>query len=337
MSDFTIFGGGAMATAVAYLLAKNRRKNVLMWVRDSEKAKSFNRTRENIEYLPGILLPNSIIATNNLSEAVSYSSKWILAVPSHAVHSLFSQIKVYLNQEQQIKVLSVIKGLDHSSGRRISELVIDFLSLPIENFAVLSGPNFAIELVENNHSVTVIASKSFETLNLFKEALESKRLIVYSSDDVIGVEISSVLKNIIAIAMGLIDGLGFGANTRGAVFTACMKEALEIGTRAFGAKPETIFGPACLGDSITTAFSSKSRNYLLGLLLAKRVSVRNLDDSFLSEGKNNIRLVKCLTMKYGIKAPITEFVYEIINGANAYFAFSNLWRSMYSIYFNGSK
>ena len=183
----------------------------------------------------------------------------------------------------------------------------------------------------------VIASSGRSTLSLFKEALKTEHLIIYTSDDVVGVEISSVLKNIIAITMGIVDGLGFGANTRGAVFTLCVAEALKLGVEVFGAKPETIMGPACLGDAITTGFSSKSRNYLLGLLLAKKASLGKSDNSFICEGKNNIRLVKDLVDKQEIDAPITEFVWQIINGVNAYQAFSNLWTSMKSSHFSDKK
>jgi len=333
MFDFLIFGGGSMATSIAYLLSKNGTKKVLMWLRNNEKAKALNRSRENLEYLPGIILPDSVFATNNLKESLNQSYKWIFAVPSHAVYSLVNKIKENINQYHQIKILSVIKGLDHVNKSRISLMICDSLNLPIESFAVLSGPNFAAELVENTHSVTVIASSNINTLNIFKNALESEHLIVYTSDDVAGVEISSVLKNVIAITMGIIDGLGFGANTKGAVFTACMKEAFDIGTGIFGAKPETIFGPACLGDSITTGFSRKSRNYLLGLLLAKKVSSVNLYDFFLSEGKNNIDLLHDLTIKHNVNAPITEFVFEIVNGVNPYQAFSKLWNNLRSIHF----
>lgn len=333
MFDFLILGGGTMATAMAYLLSDNGNRSVLMWLRSGEKAELLNQFKMNPEYLPGLVLPNTVTATNNLVEALSCSEKLIFAVPSHAVHTLVGQMQNCVNKDQ-VEVLSVVKGLDSVSEGRISLAVSNSLGIPLENIAVLSGPNFAAELVGNTCSVTVIASTSHETLFTFKKALESDRLIVYASDDVAGVEIASVLKNIIAITMGIVDGLGFGANTRGAVFAVCMNEALEIGTHVFGAKPETILGPACLGDAITTSFSSKSRNYLLGLLLAKKVSSGySGHDTFLSEGKNNIRLVRELVLKHEKEAPVTEFVYQIISGVNAYQAFSTLWEHMKSLHF----
>lgn len=332
MFDFLILGGGAMATSLAYLLSKDERRTILMWLRNKEKAITIEQFKENFEYLPGVILPNNVVTTDNIIEALGCSEKIVLAVPSHAISSLVNQIKGHIDQNQ-VNILSVVKGL-HSSGSRISLMMSESLGIPLDRFAVLSGPNFAIELAGNTPSVMVIASLNQETSFVFKNALESDRLIIYSSDDLAGVEIASVLKNIIAIATGIVDGLGFGANTRGAVFTICMKEALDIGTRVFGAKPETILGPACLGDAITTGFSSKSRNYLLGLLLAKKASLGNSEHSFICEGKNNINIVKDLVAKHGINAPITEFVWQIINGINAYQAFSHLWTNMKTLAFS---
>lgn len=322
-----------MGTAIAYLLSKNGQKNVTLWVRDAEKAFAINKLRENSEYVPGIILPDSVTATQNLVEALESSERIVFAVPSHAVQGLVDQIKGNINEKNSI-ILSVIKGLDYSSGLGLSHIICNSLSIPTDHFAVLSGPNFADELVGNTPSVMVIASKSSNTAFTFIRALESERLIVYPSDDVEGVEIASVLKNVIAIAIGIVDGLGFGANTRGAVFTVCVEEALRIGVTIFKAKPETILGPACLGDAITTGFSNKSRNYLLGLLLAKKASLGNSAGSFLCEGKNNIRLVKELAAKRELDVPITDFVYQIVNGDNAYSAFFTLWARLKSFKFS---
>jgi len=333
MFDFLVLGGGSMATAMAYLLSNGGTRNVMMWLRNEKKAEEINRLKQNLEYLPSLILPNKVIATADLTEALNQSQRLVIAVPSNVVHTLLNQIQGNVDRKQ-IRILSVVKGLDCGTESRISVLVSRSLNVPLENFAVLSGPNFASELIGNTPSVTIIASINNETLFMFKEALESEHLIVYSSDDVAGVEIASVLKNIIAMVMGIVDGLGFGANTRGAVFTACMKEALDIGTHIFDAKPQTILGPACLGDAITTSFSSKSRNYLLGLLLAKKASSGNPEDSFLCEGRNNVRLIRNLAVRHGIKAPIIEFVYRIMEGVHAYPAFSSLWKDMKSLHFN---
>jgi glycerol-3-phosphate dehydrogenase (NAD(P)+) len=313
MYDFLVLGGGAMGTSLAYLLSNGGQRDVLMWLRNPEKAAIINVSRRNSEYLMGITLPDKIVATSDLSEALKQSENIVVAVPSNAVRSLLAQIGGQVNSKEN-RLLSVVKGLDTNSG----------------NIAVLSGPNFAAELTDRTPSVMVIASENNETISSFKNALQSEYLIIYSSDDVVGVEISAIFKNILAISMGIIDGLGFGANTRGAIFPLCISEALEIGTKVFGAKPKTLLGPACLGDAVTTAFSSKSRNYLLGLLLAKKVS-NNSENSFLSEGKNNIKLMRNLAIDYEINAPVTEFVYNIIGGSNAYQAFSVLWKNMASL------
>lgn len=326
MTDFVVIGGGSMGTAVAYLLANNPKNNVLIWLRNQNKVNAINSSNSNSEYLPGLILPKNIAVTANLTDALGYSDNLILAIPSHAINALLSQIKK--NPLKKPKILSVIKGFDHTSKKGISLTLSKNLDIQLGKIAVLSGPNFAAELVVNTPSIMVIACKNEETISIFKAALTSTSTIVYSTDDVSGVEIAAVLKNIIAIAMGIVDGLGFGANTRGAVFSVCIREALEIGTRIFNAKQETILGPACLGDAITTGFSSKSRNYLLGLLLAKKASLGESESSFICEGKNNIRLVRDLAAENHIYVPITEFVYQIINGVNAYQAFSDLWKKI---------
>jgi glycerol-3-phosphate dehydrogenase (NAD(P)+) len=329
MYDFVVLGGGAMGTSMAYLLSNSGRRHVLIWMRDPKKAAVINETHHNPEYLMGITLPEKIVATSDLVYALKQSENIVVAVPSNAVQSLLVQMKGRFNPER-IRILSVVKGLDMQSGNRISLLISSSLGISGSNVAVLSGPNFAAELAEKTPSVMVIASDNREIFCIFKDSLESEYLHIYSSDDVAGVEISAIFKNILAISMGIVDGLGFGANTRGAIFPICISEAMEIGTKVFGAKSATLLGPACLGDAVTTAFSSKSRNYLLGLLLAKKVSSYS-ENSFLSEGKNNIKLIRSLALNNGIPAPITEFVYDIIDGTNAYRAFASLWKNMNSL------
>ncbi len=329
MYDFLVLGGGAMGTSMAYLLSNNSNRNIIMWLRNPEKAAIINKSRHNSEYLPGVTLPDNIVATSDLAEALKQSENIVIAVPSNAVQPLLSQIRRH-KYAKQSRILSVVKGMDTNSGNRISSLISHSLAVPSSNIAVLSGPNFATELTDKTPSVMVIASEDSDTIFRFKNALQSEYLIIYSSSDVAGVEISAIFKNVLAISMGIVDGLGFGANTRGAIFPLCISEALEIGTKVFGAKQKTLLGPACLGDAVTTAFSSKSRNYLLGLLLAKKVS-NHSENSFLSEGRNNIKMMRNLAIAYGINAPVTDFVYSIIDGSNAYQAFSSLWKNMNSL------
>lgn len=318
-----------MATAMAYLLSNGGTKGILIWMRNGEKAEKFNRLRQNTEYLPGLVLPKTIVATDDLTDALDRCNMVVLALPSHAVRNLIESLNEH---SDSLRILSVVKGLDHTDGCRISTLLNKVLQIPLRNIAVMSGPNFASELVGNTYSVTVMASTNHETLHSFRDPLESDHLIIYPSTDLAGVEVGSVLKNIIAIAVGIVDGLGYGANTKGAVFAACINEALSIGTDIFSAKPETILGPACLGDAITTGFSTKSRNYLLGLLLAKRISSADLNNTFLSEGRSNTSLIRALVEKNGVKAPVIEFVHQTMIGGNPYQAFSTLWKDLKSMF-----
>jgi glycerol-3-phosphate dehydrogenase (NAD(P)+) len=323
MTRFSIIGSGAMGCAVAYLLSKNDHQ-VRIWTRRPEIEDSINNNQRNDFYLPGVHLNHSISATTSLEETIDFSENLILAVPSNAINMIIDKLKPHRRPK---KVLSVIKGVDLHNKQRISQTFIDMLKFPNEDYALLSGPNFASELVRNTPSMTVIASKSNETAHFFKESLTSKYLIIEMTHDVAGVEISSVLKNIFALAMGIVDGLGFGANTRGVIFTQCIRDAIVIGKTGFNINQNTIYGPACLGDAITTGFSTKSRNHLLGLILAKS-SASSPMNSFISEGKNNISFIKEIIDEKGIVAPSIEFIHRIILGENSYKSFSIFWEEI---------
>jgi glycerol-3-phosphate dehydrogenase (NAD(P)+) len=323
VARFSVIGSGAMGCAVAYLLSNNGHQ-VLIWTRRLEVAESINCSHRNDFYLPGVHLNHSISATTSLEETMDYSENLILAVPSGAINEIIKKLEPLKRPK---KVLSVIKGLDLHNKQRISQTFSNSLGFSENAYAVLSGPNFASELVMSIPSVTVVASKSKDTAGFFKKSLASKNLVIEITGDVAGVEISSVLKNIFALAMGIVDGLGFGANTRGAIFTQCIKDAQVIGEAGFNVDPKTIYGPACLGDAITTGFSTKSRNYLLGLILAKS-SASSPMNGFISEGKNNISFVKEIIDAKGIEAPSIDFIHRIIGGGNSYKSFSILWENI---------
>jgi glycerol-3-phosphate dehydrogenase (NAD(P)+) len=326
VTRFSVIGSGAMGCAVAYLLSNNGHQ-VLIWTRRPEVAESINHSHRNDYYLPGVHLNLSISATTSLEETMDYSENLILAVPSSAINEIIKKLEPYKRPK---KILSVIKGVDLQNKQRISQTFTDSLEFSEDDYAVLSGPNFASELVINMPSITVVASKSRDTAGFFKESLVSKNLVIEITHDVTGVEISSVLKNIFALAMGIVDGLGFGSNTRGAIFTQCIRDAQAIGGVGFNIDNNTIYGPACLGDAITTGFSTKSRNYLLGLILAKS-SASSPMNSFISEGKNNISFVKEIIENKGIVAPSIDFIHRIIEGENAYKSFSIFWEYIHQL------
>lgn len=324
MVGYTILGAGAMGTAMSFLIASNNH-DVLMWARRKEVADAINKKRVNMEYMPQLVLPEKVKASTNIRQCVVSSDRIVLAIPSHGVVRVCEKLRDYPVSEKLW--LSVVKGMDTVSRRTISHVLQDELGIDKDKISVLSGPNFAIEIVKNMPTVGVLACKSSKTALEFRKALTNKHFMVKITNDLEGVEIGGILKNIGAIAIGVIDGLNLGDNTRGLVFSRYMEEALEIGVRIFGAKEETLLGPACLGDMIATAFSLKSRNRIIGLLVSKCIT--NIPkDTFIAEGRNNARIVRMLARKHKIRALITEFVDSVLAGTKPIVAFDDLWEKV---------
>jgi len=324
MSEFTVFGAGAMGTAMSHLLACNGH-DVFMWARRKEIADQINRKRENAEYMPTLILPENVRATTSLEECATTARRMIIAIPSHAVNELCTKLSKHVSSNAYW--LSVVKGMDTRTKCTISELLHNKISVKKDRVATLSGPNFAIEIVNKIPTVAVIGSQCNSTASLFKRSLTNNYFLITTTNDLSGVEISGILKNIGAIALGIVDGLNFGDNTRGAIFPIFIKEAFEIGTKIFGAEQYTLLGPAFLGDIITTAFSDKSRNRVLGLIASKRIT--NLPiHTFVAEGRNNAEIIRSLAKSRKIKIPITEFVYSVLNGTKPFIAFDSMWKQI---------
>lgn len=321
MGDFTILGSGTMGTAISYLLAQNGNQ-VIMWTRRKEICNQINKYRQNPEYLPDLVIPDSVNATMDLEESVTTASRIVIAIPSHGVYNLCTKVSKYVSSKT--RWLSLVKGIDTRTRSRISQLLHDRLDVEEGKIAVLSGPNFAIEMVNRVPTIAVIASRSDYTTSIFRKFLINDHFLVEKTNDVNGVEIGGVLKNIGAIAIGLTDGLNMGDNTRGLISTKFLREALDIGLKVFLAKRDTLLGPACLGDMITTAFSNKSRNRILGLLASKCITgIPEL--TFLTEGRNNTEVIKNLADQYKIEIPVTNFVYYVLKNTRPLIAFNSLW------------
>ena len=311
-----------MGTAVSYLLASNKH-NVLIWARRKKICNQINKKRENPLYMPGLVFSESISATSDLEDCVTTSNKIVIAIPSHGVYDLCT--KLGRHSSSKISWLTVVKGLDATTKCRTTELLENRLNVKKSQIATLSGPNFAIEIVKKVPTFAVIGSKSSKTASLFQESLLNEYFQIETTSDLNGVEIGGIMKNIGAIAIGIVDGLNLGDNTRGLVFSLCLKECLEVGTKVFDAKADTLLGPACLGDMVTTAFSHKSRNRVLGLLASKGVT-KIPESTYIAEGKNNAKIVKNFAGEHGIKVPITGFVCSVLEGKNPITAFNVLWR-----------
>jgi len=324
MADYAVLGAGAMGTAMSFLLGSNNYE-VLVWARRNEVAEAINKKRRNAEYMPKLVLPEKVKSTANVKQCLESSEKILLSIPSHGVVPLCNDIRDFRLSEKLW--LSVIKGMDITSGRTVSRILQDELKIPEDKIVALSGPNFAVEIVESVPTVGVLGCRSSRAASIFRKALATEHFIVEITDDLEGVEIGGILKNVAAIAVGLIDGLNLGDNTRGAIFSRYVKEALEVGIKIFGVKAETLLGPACLGDMIATAFSLKSRNRIIGLLASKHIT--NIPkDTFIAEGRNSARVVKTLAHKRRIGTPITDFVDSVLTGTRPIAAFERLWQKL---------
>jgi glycerol-3-phosphate dehydrogenase (NAD(P)+) len=212
-------------------------------------------------------------------------------------------------------------------GCTISRMFIERLQIEEDKISVLSGPNFAIEIVKYAPSVSILGCRSKTTATIFRDALENRCFLVRVTEDLEGVEAGGILKNIGAIAIGLLDGLDLGDNVRGLIFTEYVEEGIRVGTDVFKAKMETLLGPAFLGDLVTTAFSLKSRNRLIGLLASKNVT--NIPNyTFIAEGRNCAETIKALAHKHKISVPVIEFVCEALSGVKPYVAFISLWKKL---------
>jgi len=324
MVGFTVLGAGAMGTAVSYLLGYNKNE-VLMWARRKEICDQINEKRQNPEYMPGLIVPESVNATTDLEESIATAGKIVIAIPSHGVYDLCTKASKYVSSK--MCWLSVVKGIDTHTKSTISQLLHSRLDVERNKIAVLSGPTFAVELVNRVPTIAVIGSISDHTASLFRKFLMNDYFLIGKTDDVNGVEIGGVLKNIGGIAIGLVDGLNLGDNTRGLIMALYLREALEMGGKVFGAKTDTLLGPACLGDMITTAFSNKSRNRVLGLLASKCIT-KIPELTFIAEGRNNAGILRSFADKHEIEVPVTEFVHSALKGTKPSIAFNNLWDSL---------
>ncbi|NQT95910.1 MAG: NAD(P)-dependent glycerol-3-phosphate dehydrogenase, partial [Candidatus Omnitrophica bacterium] len=250
----SILGDGGWGTTLSLLLSK-KGFSVALWSAFADYVKLLRKTRENKKFLPGFTIPDSILITNNAEAAIEGSEAVILAAPSKYLRSVAQKIKG-IDLSKQI-VISVVKGIEADTFKRPSEIITD--ELGFLNIAVLSGPTIANEVAEGLPASSVAASSNEQTAGQVQEIFMTERFRVYTSPDTIGVELGGALKNIIAIAAGISDGLGFGTNAKAALFTRGLVEISRIGV-ALGAKQETFSGLSGMGDLVTTCVSLYSRN-----------------------------------------------------------------------------
>ncbi len=304
-----VLGAGSWGTALAMHLAQSGH-NVLLWGNEPEHIRLLSEQRCNQQYLPGISFPDLLQVTADLELALA-SPAWVLiAIPSHAYRS-FLQKNARLFQSH-IGVAWASKGLENGTGKLIHQVVAEELP-QCDKTAVMSGPTFAGEVARNLPTSITVASESESFARQITDDLHSGRFRVYLSKDLIGVELGGALKNVLAIAAGAADGLGFGANTRAALITRGLAEMMRLG-EAMGGQRETFMGLAGVGDLILTCTDNQSRNRRTGLLLAQGKTLEQVHEEIgqAIEGIKTAKEVVNLARQHDIEVPISEQVYRVL-------------------------
>lgn len=305
----TILGDGGWGTTLGILLAY-KGFAVRIWGNFADNILSMQRLRMNRKFLPGVKIPDTVSLTHDLESAVCGNDLIVLAIPSQHLREVLKKIGELKFSRETIFV-SAIKGIEIGTLKRMSELVYD--ELGDIALAVLSGPTIAQEVAHGVPTAAVIASKNKTIRKFLQNIFITERFRIYTNSDVIGVELGGSLKNVIAIACGISDGLGFGANTKAALLSRALVEISRLGA-AMGAKPATFSGISGLGDLVTTCISPFSRNRFVGEQIGKGKSLKQIQShmQMVAEGLPTAKSAFSLSRKYKIEMPITKEVYNVL-------------------------
>ncbi len=310
MKKATVFGAGSFGSAIAHVLTANF-DEVVLWGRDAALIETLNRTHENVNYLPGLPLSPKIRGSTDLQEAAAGAELVIVATPSQATRDLLGKTQNLF--PLHVPIVSVAKGIENVTLCTMTEVLEQCLPESYHpHIAVLSGPSFAKEMVQRMPTVVTVASKFENTARAAQSMFASDSFRAYSSNDVVGVQVGGALKNVIAIAAGMSDGLGLGHNSRAAIITRGLAEISRIAVR-MGGNPLTLSGLAGMGDLVLTCTGELSRNRKVGVELGRG---RSLDDILkemkqVAEGVKTAVSARDLSLKMGVELPICDQVYRI--------------------------
>jgi glycerol-3-phosphate dehydrogenase (NAD(P)+) len=304
-----ILGAGSWGTALAILAARNGCQ-VLLWGHSPNHIALLHQHRQNQRYLPGLSFPDNITVTDDLKQITQFSDLMLVCVPSQVFKNTLLALKPY--STDNIAIAWATKGFNADDGALLHEVVADIFGDKTPA-AILSGPTFAREVAADLPTAITIASNQPEFANHLAGIFHSGRFRTYTSTDLIGVEVGGAVKNVLAIAAGIADGLGFGANTRAALITRGLNEIIRLGV-ILGGKQETFMGLAGLGDLILTCTDNQSRNRRFGLALGQGKSkdeiVKEIGQEI--EGISAAKETRLLALKYGVDMPITEQTYKVL-------------------------
>ncbi len=303
-----VIGAGSWGTTVASIAAHNC--PTVLWARDPALAEEINTQRTNTRYLGTARIGRDLRATSSMADAVGGADVVLMGVPSHGFRSTLEQVRAHIRA--WVPVISLAKGLEQDSLLRMTEVVNQVL--PGHPAGVLSGPNLAREIMSGFAAASVVAMDDETIVRELQAVFRSKIFRVYTSQDVVGCEIGGAMKNVIAIAAGMGDGLGVGDNTKAAVITRGLAEITRLGV-AMGGLPHTFAGLAGLGDLVATCASKQSRNRCVGEQLGKGRSIAEIcaEMHMVAEGVKTSRVVMTLAAKYGVEMPIAHEVYRVVH------------------------
>lgn len=310
-----VLGAGSWGTTFAKVLADGGAE-VTLWARRPELAREIDEVKRNSDYLPGINLPGTLRATHRLDRAVSGAEQIYISVPSQTLRENLESLEPFLPPDAVI--VSLMKGVEKGTGLRMSQVIAEVLPISPERIAVVSGPNLALEIAKEQPTAAVVSSESQETAAAVAKVSRNRYFKSFVNTDVIGTEFGGVLKNLIAVAIGIVDGVGYGENTKASIMTRGLVEITDFAV-AHGAEPETLAGLAGLGDLIATCQSPLSRNNTAGRLLGQgwKINdvVRQMNQT--AEGLASVGPILDLARARGVDMPIVDQVRQVIAGTLA--------------------
>jgi glycerol-3-phosphate dehydrogenase (NAD(P)+) len=304
-----ILGAGGWGTALAALWAKNQQQEIVLWGKDPARVQRLRDTRENSDYLPGFKLPDSVRITRELSDCAGCRLV-VFVVPSVGFRTIAQRFR-QVSENKNFVLLSCTKGLEHGTGMRMSQILGEFF--PDRVIAVLSGPNLAVEVARELPTATVIGCVDAEWGSVLQQHLGSSRFRIYTSDELVGIELGGALKNVFALAAGVSDGFQLGDNSKAALVTRSLAELLRLGT-AMGGNPRTFYGLSGAGDLIATCFSKHSRNRTVGERLGRGESLGQITSSMqmVAEGIPTTKSAYQCARKLNIETPIIDQIYAVV-------------------------
>lgn len=307
-----VLGAGSWGTTVAKVIADGGH-DVTLWSRREDLADEINQTGRNGDYLPGVDLPKNLVAQSDIALALSNAKQVYIAIPSQSLRESLTHWKDLIPEGATL--VSLMKGLEQNTGLRMSEVIIEVLECDPDQVTVISGPNLALEIAKEEPAAAVCAGHSLERTTEVARVCSSDYFTVFTNQDLVGTELGGVLKNLIAVAIGIVNGLGYGQNTKASIMTRGLSEITQFAI-AHGARRRTMFGLAGLGDLIATSESSLSRNFRAGEMLGQGYSkaevLRRMKQT--AEGLSSAEPVLEIASRLRIDMPIVTQVRDVLEG-----------------------